>query len=70
MLDRWTVDDVVEELEEEFEDLMPAGRGRKARKKAPVRLESSFADEDRDDKPRKRRWEAPPHKRAHDFEPG
>jgi hypothetical protein len=70
MLDRWTVDEAVDELEEEFEELMPAGRGRKPRKRAPVRMESDFEEEDRDDKRRKRRWEAPPHKRVSDYEPG
>lgn len=70
MLDRWTVDEAVDELEEEFEDLMLAGRARKPRKKAPVRTESDFQELDREDKRRKRRWEAPPHKRVSDFEPG
>jgi hypothetical protein len=70
MLDRWTVDDAVDEFEEDFEDLMPGSRGRKSRKKTPVHMDADFQDEDRDDKRRKRRWEAPPHKRVSDHEPG
>ena len=69
MANRWSIDDEVDELDEEFDDLVPAGRGRKPKKKAPVKAESEPFEDDREDKRRKRRWEAPPHKRALDFEP-
>lgn len=69
MVDRWSLDEDVDELEEEFVDLVPAGRGRKPKKKAPVRVDGDEFKEDRQDKRRKRRWEAPPHKRVNDFEP-
>lgn len=70
MLDRWSLDEDVDELEDEFEEFATVGRGRKAKKKAPVRVETDILPEERDDKRRKRRWEAPPHKRVSDFEPG
>ena len=69
MVDRWSLDEEVDELEEEFVDLVPAGRGRKPKKKAAVRVDGDEFEEDRQDKRRKRRWEAPPHKRVNDFEP-
>ena len=70
MLDRWSLDEDVDELEEEFEQFAMVGRGRKAKKKAPVRVDEDVHSEERDDKRRKQRWEAPPHKRVSDFEPG
>jgi hypothetical protein len=68
MANRWTLDEDVDDLDVEFEDLAPVGRGRKPKKRVPARLDEEFLDDDRDDKRRKRRWEAPPHKRATDFE--
>ena len=69
MVDRWTVDEDVDVLEDEFVDLVPASRGRKLKKKTPVRVEGDEFEDDRQDKRRKRRWEAPPHKRVNDFDP-
>lgn len=68
MSDRWTLDEDVDELDVEFEDLAPVGRGRKPKKRASARMDNEFLDDDRADKRRKRRWEAPPHKRASDNE--
>lgn len=69
MADQWILDEEVDELEVEFEDLAPAGRGRKSRKRTPVRLEAEPLDDDeRSDKRRKRRWQVPPHKRNFESE--
>jgi hypothetical protein len=57
-------------VEEELVELAEVGRGRKAKKKAAPRQINEFAPEDRDDKRRKRRWEAPPHKRISDYDQG
>lgn len=71
MAKQWFIDNDVDDLEEEFEDLASVGRGRKPRKRPAVRadVDEFSAEEDRQDKRRKRRWEAPPHKRETDYEP-
>jgi hypothetical protein len=71
MVDRWQFEDAVEELDldEEFVGLAGSGRGRKARKKSPVKTELEFPADEREDKRKKRRWEAPPHKRVSDYDP-
>jgi len=65
-------DDVDElELEDDIDVLVEVGRTRKSsKKKTPVRAMDEIAADDREDKRRKRRWEAPPHKRMYDYEPG
>lgn len=70
---RESVDEL--ELEDEFDVLAGVGRTRKsAKKRTPVKaMDEITADEradEREDKRRKRRWEAPPHKRISDYEPG
>lgn len=73
MADRWSWRESVDELEleEEFEELAQVDRGRKSsKKKTPIKAMDDIAADDREDKRRKRRWEAPPHKRVSDFEPG
>ena len=73
MANQWSWQETVDELEleEEFEDLAEVSRGRKpSKKKPPVKAMDEIAADDREDKRRKRRWEAPPHKRVSDYEPG
>ena len=71
MADRWSLDEELDELEldDDFVGLAEVGRGRKAKKKTPARVNHEFAVEAREDKRRKRRWEAPPHKRISDYDP-
>jgi len=71
MSERWSWDEGFDELEleEELLELAEVGKVRKAKKKGPARIADEIAAEDRDDKRRKRRWEAPPHKRISDYEP-
>lgn len=71
MVDRWSWDDGVDEfeLEEELVDLAGAGRGRKSRKRTVLRPDNEYLEDAREDRRKKRRWEAPPHKRVSDFEP-
>lgn len=72
MADQRTWRDTVDELElDELEIFADAPRPRKSsKKKTPVRATDDIALDEREDKRRKRRWEAPPHKRVSDSEPG
>lgn len=72
MANQWTWRESVDELElEELESLADQGRPRKSsRKKSPIKATDEIAVDEREDKRRKRRWEAPPHKRVTDYEPG
>lgn len=69
---RETVDELeLLELEEDFDGLAQSGRTRKSSKKrTPVKAMDEISADEREDKRRKRRWEAPPHKRIFDYEPG
>ncbi len=72
MVDQWSWRDTVDELEleEEFDGLADLGRTRKpTKKKTPVKAMDEISADEREDKRRKRRWEAPPHKRMSDHEP-
>lgn len=74
MADQRTWLETVDELElDELESLADVGRTRKSsKKKTPIKAKANDEIEidEREDKRRKRRWEAPPHKRISDYEPG
>lgn len=71
MANRWSLDEELEELEleDDLVGLADIGRGRRAKKKTLPRVDHEFVAEDREDKRKKRRWEAPPHKRVSDHDP-
>jgi hypothetical protein len=69
-VDHWSSEEELDLLEEDFAELVPvATRGRRDRKKTPPRIEDEgLVDERKEDRRRRRRWDAPPHKRVNDYD--
>lgn len=67
---RWSREEELEALDfdDDFGEVSEPGRGRKGRRKVTPRIDQEDVGEGRENKRRRRRWQAPPHKRTSDFE--